>query len=96
VEHTKHNLSYNHADLDYEALVRTAAVAFGYVRNELSRCIGETHSFDKPISYASIAQRIKHHADHLAVVGETLYVLEQGKTREEIAIVHKGVVSDEE
>ncbi len=91
---TKNDLSFNHTTLDYQALHRTAVIAFAHTRNEIERYLHETHEIGRT-NFSSTAGYILKEAEQLAVVAETLHTLEEGLTREELEIVNKPEVAKE-
>ncbi len=95
---TQHDLSYDQTKLDYQALVRTADIAFAHTRNELDRCLHRTH--DIPVEGQTYnpyheGGRIYELAEQLSVVAETAHTLHEGLTRSQLEIVNKPEVKEE-
>ena len=95
MKHTEHDLSYNSTKLDYQALLRTARIAFAHTRNELNRHLHQTHEFNPIPDYAHLARLINEEAEQLVIAAETMHTLKEGLTREELEIVNKPKVKEE-
>jgi hypothetical protein len=87
MRNTMNDLSFDHAKLDYEAMVRTAEIAFG----RLLENIDEHTSLLRKRSYKKPSLRsewLLNDAKGLAIVAETLETLYGCRTRGTIEIVN--------
>ncbi len=91
---TQHDLSCDQTKLDYQALVRTADIAFAHTRNELERCLHRTHDIPEHNPYRE-GGRIYELAEQLSIVAETAHTLREGLTRSQLEIVNKPEVKDD-
>lgn len=96
MDHTQNDLSYNHTKLDYQAMVKTAQIAFASSRDGIARLIHQTYDINPHVNYKLIGQRIKEEADRLVIAAETMYTLDGGLEREELEIVNKPEVKHED
>ena len=88
MEHTKHDLSYDHAELDYGALLKTARIAFHALLLNIEEHSSKCHSGDITCRYLE-AGWLYQDAKELTIVAETLSTLEGGLTRSQIEIINK-------
>lgn len=89
---TKHNLSAGLAELDFEALVKTAEVAHGKCMKDINYSLNELHRDQEENDWNSLylnVNYLKDDANRLAIVGETLATLKSAIKREEIKIINK-------
>ena len=89
---TKNDLSFDKAELDYEALIRTARIAQGHCIERISQHIGKLRSLDTSVNSALEAEWLKLEAEKLLIASETWYTLQEGRSRSEITIVNKPAV----
>lgn len=87
---TKHDLSFNHTKLDFNAL--HLSVVYGYVelRNEIQRTIEKIVRLDidrKNSSYE--ANTLKDLTRKFAIVSETLHTLDESLKREKLEVINK-------
>ncbi len=95
---TKHDLSYDETKLDYQALVRTADIAFVHTRNEIERLLHRTHDIPtegQPVINSHVCGRINDLAEQLAVSAETAHTLHEGLTRHRLKVINKPKVKEE-
>ena len=89
---TKHDLSYTEAKLDFQALVKTAEIAYVKAREEVSRRLHGLYEIeltkDNTGRYCE-ANRLKETAQHLAIAAETLSVLYEARTRKILKVINK-------
>jgi len=81
MENTKHDLSFNKAEIDLEDLILTATIAFAGKREEINQRIHRLYNLDTP-DFCYEAGRIKEDAKYLTSSAETLYVLQEARKRE--------------
>ena len=91
---TMNDLSHNSTKLDYQAMLKTARIAFAHTRNELDKYLHQTHEIKPHLSYAHIARIIKEEADQLVIAAEVMDTLEGGLSREELEVVNKPEVKE--
>ena len=83
---TKHNLSFNKAEIDYQALLRTSYVAF----SELLQSIYKDYNQFLQGEHSNVyLNSFKKKAENLVIIGETLNTLKAGLERDNIKIVNK-------
>ena len=83
---TKHNLSFNKAEIDYQALLRTSYIAF----NELLQSIYTNYCQFQQGEHSNVyLHSFKKKAENLVIIGETLNTLKAGLKREDITIINK-------
>lgn len=94
---TKCDLSYNHAKLDYEAMLTTAQIAVYHTLEEIRLLSGKMRIAMQEKDISSIyldAQWLEGKAKQLTVAAEVLATLIGGQEREEIEIVNHRVTKD--
>ena len=92
---TKHDLSADTVRLDYQALIRTAAIAFMETREAVSRYLDELREMEiSNVSRSMTANWLADKADALAVAAETYSTLVGGKTRSHVDIMNKPKVDE--
>ena len=84
---TRHDLSFDSTALDFEALLKTAQIAFVESRESLGEHIAKHCYEDQPSSI--YLEHIAQTAKNLAIAGETMAALTAAKTRNKIAIINK-------
>jgi len=89
MKHTQNDLSHDSTKLDYQALVRTAGIAFSHSRNEIERLLHKTYDLNSHINHSLTSERIFDEASKLVVAAETLHTLEGGLSRSQLEIVNK-------
>lgn len=92
---TKNDLSFNKAELDFQAMLKTAAVAFGQVKESLHRelaLIENTHFNERRVSSVYL-ETFKNLAESFAIVGETYNTLLEATKRENLTIINKPEVN---
>ena len=88
MDYTKHDLSYDMAELDYQALLETARVAFHSLLQSISEHSDKCHHGDITRRFLE-AGWLYQDAKELTIVAETLSTLEGGLTRSQIEIINK-------
>lgn len=98
MENTKHDLSLNLAQLDFEALFKTAEIAFSKTREELDiykhklyncELNEEKTGYKYDTSFWMNGNRIKVLGNQLAIVCETLHTLYEARKRKKIEIINR-------
>jgi len=87
MENTKHDLAFQYARLDFEALLKTAAVAYRELHLHLTQELARYHDLSKPVIHPVYLDVIKRLANDFAIAGETYYTLLEASTRENIEIL---------
>lgn len=91
---TKNDLSYNHADLDYLELIKTARIAVSYSLEAVSERLRDWRDLKKKPTNLN-AEWFLQDATALAISTAMLHYLEEGLIREEVVIVNKPEVKSE-
>jgi len=91
MEATKNDLSYNCAELDYDALITTARVAYSHSLREIYRQQQILQDTGSNTSRYLEAGWLLGEAKNLVVVAETLSTLLEGITRDNITLINKPV-----
>ena len=91
---TQHDLSYNHTKLDYQALLRTAKIAYALTRNEIARLIHQTYDLKPALTHDHIARLLFDESERMVIAAETMHTLEDGLSRRELEIVNKSDVKE--
>lgn len=86
---TRNDLSYNRAELDYQALLSTSQIAYSHCLEEIGRYLAELRSIKLLHHSYLTAQWLAREAEHLVIAAETMDTLLGGLKREEIVIVNK-------
>ena len=89
---TKNDLSANETKLDFQALVKTAAIATRELRNEIHRLDGGLGDALMKGDITGIhlkSQWLSEAAESLAITADTYSALLGAKDREELSIVNK-------
>lgn len=89
MEATKNDLSYDCAELDYDALITTARVAYFHSLNEIYRRQRILQCTDNNTERHLEAGWLLGEAKNLVIVAETLSTLLEGLKRTTIKIVNK-------
>lgn len=92
MRNTKHDLSFGEVKLDYDALIATAAIAYGAMKNRISEYLNKLTDDDLQNDNTSRyldAQYLQETAYSLAIAAETYSALLEGKSRETVTIVNK-------
>ena len=92
MQNTKHDLSAGEVKLDYEALIRTAGIAYCAKKNAIGERLGELSDCDMKGENTSrylTAHYLKQDAEALAIAAETYSTLLEGKKRDSVIIVNK-------
>lgn len=94
---TKHDLSFDKTKLDFDALMRTASIAYSNSRCEVERLLSELQN-TFPEGYKSAkfpldGERLAKAAEQLAVAASTYHTLVNAMDRNEIEIINKPVVT---
>ncbi len=89
---TKNDLSYNETKLDYQAMLKTAAIATRELREQVNRlnsqlCDDLLHNEVTGIHLKS--QWLAEYAQSLAITADTYSALLGAKERENISIINK-------
>ena len=95
MDRTENDLSFNKAELDYQAMLTTATVAYRGCLREIERHLQVMRSLHKKVylPYLS-AQWLESEAKYLTIVAETMHTLQEGLSREELVIVNKPEVKE--
>ena len=95
--YTKNDLCGNHTKLDYQALLRVAAIAFGHSIEQIHQEYSILRQYPpcSNVELFSHAEYLHKEAGKLAVIAETLATLQEGLDREELEIVNKPEVKGE-
>lgn len=96
---TKHDLSFDSTKLDFQALVKTAAIAYSKSRYEIERELSELqHQFNtvdfESASFPLCAERLASAAKQLSVAASTYHTLLNAYNRHEITIINKPEVKE--
>ena len=91
---SKHDLSFDSTKLDFEALTRTASVAYGATRRHIENELNElqhllTHNEYARAMFPLTARQLAEDAERLAIAAETYHTLLNARHRNEIEIVNK-------
>ena len=89
VDVTKSDLSHNHANVDYMAMLETSRIAFAHCTEKVSQYLFAVRAFPRKRNVKLIAQWLLEEARQLAIAAETMYVLEEGLDREELEVINK-------
>lgn len=89
MRNTMNDLSFNHAKLDHEAMVRTAEIAFGKLIEDIGDHISKLRNYSAKSHRASLrSEWLEGDARKLVIVAETLDTLYGCRFRDEIEIVN--------
>lgn len=91
MENTKNDISGNEVKLDYDAMIRTAGIAYRASKEEISSYLDKLYVADEKADSTSrylTATWLKHAATNLAIAAETYSTLLEGKTREQKTLVN--------
>jgi len=97
--HTKNDLSFNLAKLDYKALLLTSQIAFGNVVENISKYVDELRrDYEKKdgVSLTLNASWLRTDAQKLTTVTETMCALMGGVEREIVEIINKDPLTNEQ
>jgi len=90
MRYTKNDLSYDRATLDHEAMLVTAAVAYGRLLRSIDQYTGGMHEINSSVTALHLsAERLKEDADLLVIVAETYATLKGSLDRPELVITNK-------
>lgn len=92
---TKHELSFNSVKLDYDALLKTAQIAFANTRTRVEEHLKRLQEHSRTSCYYLDAQWLERAASQLTIAAETMYTLEHGLERREVTIVNKLIVKED-
>jgi len=92
MDYTKHDLSYNHATLDFHALIMSSAIACRESQEQIHKHL--THMYDASLkkdynSYRANAKWLRQHAEDLSIAAETYATLKAAESRENLDITNK-------
>ena len=96
---TKHDLSFDKTKLDFNALLRTAAIAYSKSRFEIERELSALQHLLHDEDYLSAgfpltAERLAHAAAQLAVAAETYHALMNAVERNGLEVINKPPVKE--
>lgn len=96
MEKTQNDLSYNKTKLDYQAMLKTAYVAYGRCLQQIERHLSELRDWPtRPTLLPHLSAKwLEDEAKTLTIVAETMYTLQEGLSREEPVVVNKPEVED--
>jgi hypothetical protein len=94
---TMNDLSFNHAKLDHEALIRTAEIAFGELIESIASHASKLRNYSANYQRASLrSEWLAGDARKLVIVAETLDTLYGCRFRDEIEIINVIKEKDDE
>ena len=86
MEATKNDLCFDGVKLDYQAMLKTAVIAYAHTIDKiashisvLQSCVGSDYH---------TANRLRKEAEQLAVAGEMLHTLQEGLTRSNVSVIN--------
>lgn len=95
---TECDLSFDSTKLDFEALHKTANLAFGLAWRETQRLVSEIHNcnlYKDTVKPVSVTDRLAQVTENLAYIAEVLSTIIGAMTRSELIIVNKPEVEQE-
>ena len=91
---TKNCLSYDQTELDYQAMLTTAEVAFTLLRESINRHLQELSKYPLSRRFWAAIVYLTGDAKCLNIVAETLHTLREGLNRYELRVVNKPEIKE--
>lgn len=94
---TQNDLSFNLAKLDYQAMLHTAQIACRATKMEIERLLHDTYDLGASASkLRHTGNRLAEAAQQFAHATDTLWALDGCKEREELEVVNRPEVKEDE
>ena len=91
---TKNCLSYDQTELDYQAMLTTAEVAFTLLRESINRYLQKLNEYPLSECFYLTTAHLAGDAKCLNIVAETLHTLREGLDRYELRVVNKPEIEE--
>jgi len=96
MDKTKNDLSYDKANLDYQAMFSTSRIAYAHCLEEIGRHLSDMRQLSPSHSPDLSAGWLATEARQLTTAAETMRTLEGGLTRGTITITNKPMIKEEQ
>lgn len=99
MNNTKHDLSFDSTKLDFQALIRTAAIAYSGMRTQIENKLSQLQHLLNDADYLDAhfpltAESLAQDANRLSIAAATYYTLLNAQHRSQISIVNKPEVKE--